>query len=278
MKVAFTKMHGAGNDFVVIDRVRQDIKLDKGNFRFLGDRTRGVGCDQILLVEPPDHPEADFRYRIYNADGSEAGQCGNGARCFARFVREQRLTWKRELSVQTDGGLMTLKVEDNGQINADLGAPIFTPAEIPFDAPAQALHYDLEVAGDTYRIGALSMGNPHAILQVDDCRTAPVATLGPLIEGHTRFAKRVNASFMEVVSRSEIRLRVYERGAGETQACGTGACAAVVHGITAGLLDNAVTVHLPGGKLSVDWAGDDAPVWLGGPTATVFEGTIRLRG
>lgn len=277
MKLAFTKMHGAGNDFVVIDLVRQAANISASTVRFMADRARGVGCDQVLLVEPPEHPEADFKYRIFNADGSEAGQCGNGARCFARFVREQRLTWKRELSVQAPGGLMGLRVEENGQIKADLGAPIFTPADIPFSAAAEALSYQLQVAEETLEISAVSMGNPHAVLQVEDCQNAPVSHLGPLIERHERFPERVNVGFMQIISRSEIRLRVYERGAGETLACGTGACAAAVAGIRAGQLDDSVTVHLPGGKLSVHWAGGQAPVWLGGPTATVFEGTIKLR-
>ncbi len=277
MKLAFTKMHGAGNDFVVIDLVRQAANISTSNVRFMADRSRGVGCDQVLLVEPPEHPEADFKYRIFNADGSEAGQCGNGARCFARFVREQRLTWKRELCVQAPGGLMGLRIEENGQIKADLGAPVFTPADIPFSAPSEALSYELQVAEETLEISAVSMGNPHAVLLVEDCQNAPIAHLGPLIENHERFPERVNVGFMQILSRSEIRLRVYERGAGETLACGTGACAAVVAGIRAGQLDDTVTVHLPGGKLSVHWAGGQAPVWLGGPTATVFEGTIKLR-
>ncbi len=278
MNLHFTKMHGAGNDFVVIDLVRQHMTLSAGQLRYIADRQRGIGCDQILIVEPPQSPEADFRYRIFNADGTEAGQCGNGARCFARFVREQKLTWKRVLVVETTGGMMGLEVNEDGRIFADLGAPRFEPEHIPFEAPAQALSYELDVDGSTVNIGAVSMGNPHAVLLVDRVDSAPVSVLGPSIEHHPRFPQRVNVGFMEVISRREIKLRVFERGAGETQACGTGACAAVVHGIRQGLLDRAVTVQLPGGKLSVSWRDDAGPVWLGGPTATVFEGSIRLRG
>jgi diaminopimelate epimerase len=277
MKLNFSKMHGAGNDFVVIDCVRQSVPLSPGKIRFIADRHRGVGCDQVLLVEPPDHPDADFRYRIYNADGSEAGQCGNGARCFARFVREQRLSGKRELKVQTTSGMMQLKTLEDGRVLADLGTPKFQPIDIPLIADAPASQYTLEVEGSHYQVGALSMGNPHVVLQVENCNDAAVETLGPQLERHPRFPERVNVGFMQVVSRSEIKLRVYERGAGETQACGSGACAAAVHGMRLGLLDHSVTVQLPGGKLTVSWLGDDAPVWLGGPTANVFQGSIKLR-
>lgn len=277
MKLNFSKMHGAGNDFVVIDCVRQSVPLSPGKIRFIADRHRGVGCDQVLLVEPPDHPDADFRYRIYNADGSEAGQCGNGARCFARFVREQRLSDKRELNVQTTSGMMQLKTLEDGRVLADLGAPKFEPIDIPLIADAPASQYTLEVEGSHYQVGALSMGNPHVVLQVENCNDAAVETLGPQLERHPRFPERVNVGFMQVVSRSEIKLRVYERGAGETQACGSGACAAAVHGMRLGLLDHSVTVQLPGGKLTVSWLGDDAHVWLGGPTANVFQGSIKLR-
>lgn len=277
MKLDFTKMHGAGNDFVVIDLVRQSAELSPSQIRRLADRQRGIGCDQVLLVLPPDDPDADFRYKIYNADGSEAGQCGNGARCFARFVREQRLTTKRSLRVQTDGGIMGLEIGDDGRVVADLGAPIFEPAQVPFQADSEATEYDLNVDGNTLRIGAVSMGNPHAVLLVEDCDKAPVEQLGPVIERHERFPARVNVGFLQVLSRSEAKLRVFERGAGETQACGTGACAAAVHGMRLGLFDDAVTLHLPGGKLTVSWQGNREPVWLGGPTATVFEGSIRLR-
>lgn len=277
MKLNFTKMHGAGNDFVVIDCVRQAVQLSPGKIRFIADRHRGVGCDQVLLVEPPDDPNADFRYRIYNADGSEAGQCGNGARCVARFVRETRLSAKKQLRVQTNDGFMQLQTLDDGRVLAELGVPQFEPRDIPFTVDTRAHQYTLEVDDQRYQVGAVSMGNPHVVLQVDSCSNAPVDMLGPRLECHRQFPERVNVGFMEVLSRSEIKLRVYERGAGETQACGTGACAAAVYGIQLGLLDRAVTVQLPGGKLTVSWSGEDAPVWLGGPTATVFEGSIRLR-
>lgn len=277
MRLAFTKMHGAGNDFVVIDMITQDVHLSPGQIRRLADRRRGIGCDQVLLVEPPDMPEADFKYRIFNSDGSEAGQCGNGARCFARFVREQKLTFKSKLLVQVPNGMMGLDISEDGRIHAELGAPIFEPAQIPFQSEQAAVDYSIEVDGQTLEIGAVSMGNPHAVLLVDNVHTAPVETLGPVMECHPRFPERVNVGFMEIVSREEIRLRVFERGAGETQACGTGACAAVVHGIRKGLLDNAVTANLPGGKLTVSWQGEGESVWLGGPTATVFEGVTRLK-
>ncbi|MEY2908288.1 MAG: hypothetical protein RLZZ602_811 [Pseudomonadota bacterium] len=277
MKMDFTKMHGAGNDFVVIDLIRQNIRLTPGQIRRIADRQRGIGCDQVLLVEAPDAMDADFRYRIFNADGSEAGQCGNGARCFARFVREQKLTWKRELRVQTAGGIMGLHIAEDGRVSANMGAPIFDPARIPFIVDVPADNYEISVGSELHQIGAVSMGNPHAVLLVDDCARAPVESLGPAIEAHERFPERVNVGFMHIKSRQEIELRVYERGAGETLACGTGACAAAVHGMRLGLLDNVVTVNLPGGKLSVSWQGLDQPVWLGGPTATVFEGSMRLR-
>ncbi len=277
MKIRFTKMHGAGNDFVVIDNVRQNLRLTAGHIRRLANRQRGIGCDQVLVVGPPDCPEADFSYQIFNSDGTEAGQCGNGARCFARFVREQRLSWKKILDVQTPGGLMQLETEEDGRIRVNLGVPIFQPAAIPFACDSESMEYTLDVAGECHLLGALSLGNPHAVLVVSDARSAPVSSLGPAIEGHPRFRERTNVGFMQVLSRDEIKLRVFERGAGETLACGTGACAAVVHGIRKGLLNNTVTVQLPGGKLSVAWQGDGTPVWLGGPTATVFEGTITLQ-
>lgn len=277
MKLAFTKMHGAGNDFVVVDAVTQAVALSTNQVRYIADRSRGVGCDQVLVVEPPTDPDADFRYRIFNADGSEVEQCGNGARCFARFVREKRLTHRHELCVQTAKGRMFLRVSKEGRIDANMGPPVFTPSEVPFIADTAELEYSVEVNGSSLKMGALSMGNPHAVVCVDDLKATDVSGLGAAIERHSRFPERVNAGFMQVISRTDIKLRVFERGVGETQACGTGACAAVVHGIRMGLLDNTVTAHLPGGKLTVRWAGEEQPVWLGGPTATVFEGTIRLK-
>ena len=277
MKLGFTKMQGAGNDFVVIDGVTQAVDLSTAQLKRIADRRRGVGCDQILLLTPPDDPEADFRYAIYNADGSRAGQCGNGARCVGRFLREKQLTQKRELQLLTDGEPLALSFSEDGRVFAGLAAPRFEPAVIPFTAPELASQYPLEVQGQSLSSGALSMGNPHAVLMIDDCDAAPVNTLGPLIESHERFPDRVNVGFMQILSRTKLKLRVYERGVGETEACGSGACAAVVHGIRLGLLDPAVAVELPGGKLSVSWDGAEAPVWLGGPTASVFDGTISLR-
>ncbi len=265
MKLVFTKMQGAGNDFVVIDGVTQAVDLSTAQLKRIADRRRGIGCDQILLLTPPDDPDADFRYTIYNADGSRAGQCGNGARCVGHFLREKRLTRKRELHLLTDAEPLTLSFSEDGRVFAGLPAPQFDPAVIPFSVPALASQYPLEVQGQNLSIGALSMGNPHAILMIDDCDAAPVTTLGPLIESHERFPDRVNVGFMQIVSRTELKLRVYERGVGETEACGSGACAAVVHGIGLGLLDATVAVQLPGGKLSVSWDGAEAPVWLGGP-------------
>jgi diaminopimelate epimerase len=276
MLLKFTKMHGAGNDFVVVDLISQHCRLRPRDIRKLADRRFGVGCDQVLVVEPPGSPDVDFRYRIYNADGGEVEQCGNGARCFARFVREKKLTGKRIISVETAAGVIELRVLGRSEVQVDMGAPIFEPALIPFLTAEQAPSYRLDVDGMEYEIGALSMGNPHAVMRVDDVDDAPVATLGPLIESHPEFPRRVNAGFMQVVSDSSIRLRVYERGVGETLACGTGACAAVVYGISRGWLRDTVTVDLPGGKLSVSWAGAGHPVMMTGPTAIVFEGSIRL--
>jgi diaminopimelate epimerase len=276
MKLSFTKMHGAGNDFVVLDGVSQSIDLTESMIKRLADRTRGIGCDQVLLLTPPDDPDADFRYTIFNADGSRAGQCGNGARCAGRFLREKRLTRKRDLILLTDGESLALSLNEDGRIFAGLAPPQFAPEAIPFLAEQTHRQYDIEVQGQVLSIGAISMGNPHAVLIVDDAQGAPVQVLGPLLESHERFPARANVGFMQVLSRSEIQLRVYERGVGETEACGSGACAAAVHGIQAGLLDSAVTVHLPGGKLSVSWEGGEERVWLGGPTSTVFEGTIHI--
>lgn len=278
MKLAFTKMHGAGNDFVVIDGVTQAVNLNTNQLRRLADRHRGIGCDQILMVTPPDSPDADFRYHVFNADGSRAGQCGNGARCVGRFLREKRLTRQREILLQTDDDSLALSLTEDGRVFAGLGAPRFAPREVPFQADETQDQYTLDVQGQSLSIGALSMGNPHAILMVDDCDAAPVSTLGPLLEAHTLFPERVNVGFMQVQSRGEVKLRVFERGVGETDACGSGACAAAVHGMKLGLLDEEVLVSLPGGKLSVSWPSMGDRVWLGGPTATVFNGTVTLKG
>jgi diaminopimelate epimerase len=275
--LSFTKMHGLGNDFVVIDGVRQQITLGADDVRFLADRHFGVGCDQVLLVEPPSDPvNALFRYRIYNADGGEVEQCGNGARCFAVFVREQGLTQADTIPVETLAGRIVLQVETDGRVRVDMGRPRFEPAEIPFLALAAADEYTLEVDGATLTIGAVSMGNPHAVILVDDVRTAAVSRLGPLIEHHPRFPKRVNVGFAAIRSREIIDLRVHERGAGETLACGTGACAAMAVARRRGLVDARTRVDLPGGSLVLSWTGlGTDPVWMTGPATTVFQGRIE---
>ena len=276
MILHFTKMHGAGNDFVVIDLVSQRARLRSRDIRKLADRHFGVGCDQVLVVEPPENPDVDFRYRIYNADGAEVSQCGNGARCFARFVRERRLTSKRVLRVETSAGELELRMIDKQQVEVAMGVPHLAPAEVPIEADSQQALYPLVIDDQTLDVGAVSMGNPHAILRVDDVDTAPVATLGPRIEAHSSFPERANAGFMQVVADNHIRLRVFERGVGETLACGSGACAAVVHGIRQGWLSDTVTVELPGGKLSIRWPGDGEQVLMTGPTAVVYEGSIKI--
>ena len=276
MLLKFSKMHGLGNDFMVVDLVSQSARIYPDQVRSLADRNFGIGFDQLLIVEPPGDPDMDFRYRIYNADGSEVEQCGNGARCFARFVYDKRLTSKKEIQVETAGGNIELRLTDDGWVTVDMGAPRLIPEQIPFQAGEQTSCYDIEVDGSSYQIGAVSMGNPHSVLVVDDVDTAPVDVLGPAIESHPRFPNRVNAGFMQVISRNEVRLRVYERGAGETLACGTGACAAVVAGRVQGLLDEEVQVHLPGGTLRIQWQGEGSPVLMTGPATRVFEGQIYL--
>jgi len=276
MPVPFTKMHGAGNDFVVFDGVSRPVHLTPEKIRRLADRHFGVGCDQVLLVERPTVPGADFRYRIFNADGSEVGQCGNGARCFVRFVRDKRLTTRDEIAVETLSGMIYPRLEADGNVTVDMGVPRFEPDEVPFEASGRENVYDLEVNGQTVSVSVLSMGNPHAVQVVPESDSAPVNTQGPLIERHPRFPQRVNAGYMQVVDRRHIRLRVYERGTGETLACGSGACAAVVAGRQRGLLDDKVDVKLLGGTLRVSWAGEGQPVWMSGPAVTVFEGTIDL--
>ncbi|MBK1640648.1 diaminopimelate epimerase [Chromatium okenii] len=278
MTLRFTKMHGLGNDFIVIDAVRQQVTLDAATIRHLAERRFGIGCDQVLLVEPPRLPHTAFHYRIFNADGSEVEQCGNGARCFARFVHEQGLTEQTEITVGTAAGVITLLLQPDGLVRVNMGTPVLTPAQIPFlaeDDQPQPL-YPLALDAETLLIGAVSMGNPHAVLQVDDVSTAAVAQLGPLVEVHPRFPQRVNVGFMQVVSPQQIRLRVYERGAGETLACGTGACAAVVSGRLRHLLEPQVRVTLPGGELLIAWNGGSQPVWMTGPAATVFHGEIEI--
>jgi diaminopimelate epimerase len=276
MRLRFTKMHGQGNDFVVIDGVRQRVSLSAGQVRALADRHFGIGCDQLLVVERPASPENDFRYRIFNADGGEVEQCGNGARCFARFVLDEGLTDKREIRVETASGVIRPKIEASGEITVDMGAPRFAPAEVPFTADEARLVYPLVVAGVTRQVSVLSMGNPHAVQVVEDVERAPVATEGPLIENHPAFPKRVNAGYMQPLSRSHVRLRVWERGAGETLACGTGACAAVVAGIRRGLLGEEVLVTTRGGDLKIRWMGDNRPVMMTGDAVRVFDGEVEV--
>ena len=282
MRLRFTKMHGAGNDFVVIDATREPFSLTREQMRRLGDRRFGVGCDQILVIEPGSDAGADFRYRIFNNTGDEVEHCGNGARCFVRFVVDAALTDKREIRVDTMNRRLLLKLQDDGRVTVDMGAPVFEHAALPLDAsglkPRLVNGFELwpldELQGA--EVAVLSMGNPHAVQRVDDVETAPVLTQGPLIERHARFAKRVNAGFMQVLARDRIALRVYERDAGETLACGTGACAAVVAGIRAGWLDGAVEVQTRGGLLKIEWAGGQSPVLMTGPATKVFDGEIAL--
>lgn len=269
-------MQGLGNDFVVIDATKSPLTLPPDLLRYLADRRFGVGCDQILLVEPPLDGSHDFRYRIFNADGSEVENCGNGARCFVRFVRDEKLTQKREIRVLTLGGLIAPRDNEDGTVTVNMGEPRFEPGDIPFDAPARAASYSLELAGVQREIMALSMGNPHAVQRVDSVEQAPVALEGPQIEHHPRFPKRVNAGFMEVVDRGHIKLRVFERGAGETLACGTGACAAVVAGISRGWLDPVVEVSTRGGRLNISWAGEGQPVMMTGDAVSVFTGQMEI--
>jgi len=276
MQLKFTKMHGIGNDFVVIDAISQSVHLSPEQIRHICDRHFGVGCDQLLLVETSDREEAEFRYRIYNADGGEVGQCGNGARCFARFVRDHGLTQNSEIAVETAGGMIRLILRDDGQVTVDMGIPNFEPAALPFEAEASAESYDIVVNGDKYAIGAVSVGNPHAVIQVGSVADAPVLTLGAALEKHPRFAEGVNVGFMEIVDREHIRLRVFERGVGETLACGTGACAAVAIGIRNHLLDHQVQVALRGGELNISWNGEGTSLLMTGPAETVYQGQIQL--
>jgi len=277
VKLKFTKMHGAGNDFVVLDGVRQAVTMTPELARRLADRHFGVGCDQVLLVEAARSAKADFGYRIWNADGGEVEQCGNGARCFVRFVRERGLSDRDEIRVETLSGVIVPRLERDGQVTVDMGPPRFEPARVPFVSDSAATEQPLELApGRVVRITALSMGNPHAVQVVDDVDSAPVTTDGPLIEKHPRFPQRVNAGYMQVQGRDRVRLRVWERGAGETLACGTGACAAVVAGIRRGLLDARVRVATRGGDLTIEWRGGENPVWMTGPAVIAFEGEINV--
>lgn len=274
MHFHFSKMHGLGNDFMVVDCITQNVFFSQELIRRLADRHTGVGFDQLLVVEAPYDPETDFHYRIFNADGSEVEQCGNGARCFARFVRLKGLTNKYSISVSTKKGKMILNVEDDDEVTVNMGVPEFEPNKIPFKAKQKEKTYIMRAGDNTLFCGAVSMGNPHVVTVVDDVDTADVETLGPLLESHERFPERVNAGFMQVVDRNHIRLRVYERGAGETQACGSGACGAVAVGILQGLLDENVKVSLPGGELNIAWQGPGKPLFMTGPTTHVFDGQL----
>ncbi|HHC6444801.1 TPA: diaminopimelate epimerase [Vibrio parahaemolyticus] len=274
MHFHFSKMHGLGNDFMVVDCITQNVFFSQDLIRRLADRHTGVGFDQLLVVEAPYDPETDFHYRIFNADGSEVEQCGNGARCFARFVRLKGLTNKYSISVSTKKGKMILDVEDDGEVTVNMGVPEFEPNKIPFKAKQKEKTYIMRAGDKTLFCGAVSMGNPHVVTVVDDVDTADVDTLGSLLESHERFPERVNAGFMQVVSRDHIRLRVYERGAGETQACGSGACGAVAVGILQGLLDESVKVSLPGGELHISWQGPGKPLFMTGPATHVFDGQL----
>ena len=276
MHIKFTKMQGIGNDFVVIDGFSQTINLSTEQICLITDRHFGVGCDQLLLVEKPSNANADFRYRIFNADGGEVEQCGNGARCFVRFVHEQKLTDKTQICVETANGLIYPKLEENGLVTVNMGAPRFEPAQIPFIADSSSLTHQLNIGTGEVEIATVSMGNPHAVQIVADIDSAPLATQGPLIENHLKFPQRVNAGFMQIIHPHEIRLRVFERGAGETLACGTGACAAAVAGIRLGKLQSPVNVIMHGGELNIIWNGGDAPVMMTGPAATVFAGEINI--
>lgn len=272
----FSKMHGLGNDFMIVDAVTQNVYFSTDLIRRLADRHIGIGFDQLLVVEPPYDPDLDFHYRIFNADGSEVAQCGNGARCFARFVRLKGLTNKKDIQVSTQTGRMTLSVTQDEQVRVNMGEPVFDPSLVPFRAQKTENLYLMRVAERTVMCGVVSMGNPHCVIQVENIEQAEVEMLGPLLESHERFPERVNVGFMQVVSREHIRLRVYERGAGETQACGSGACAAVAVGIQQGLLAEKVRVDLPGGSLHISWRGSGRPLYMTGPATHVYDGVIQL--
>ncbi|MFT6030532.1 MAG: diaminopimelate epimerase [Oleiphilaceae bacterium] len=276
MVVNFTKMHGLGNDFMVVDMISQHVHLRPEQIRRMADRNLGIGFDQLLLVEPPGAPNVDFRYRIFNADGSEVEQCGNGARCFAIFVREKKLTNKERILVETKKGIIELHINQNDRVLVNMGEPCFTPEKIPFLSNLESPSYTLDVEGQSVQLSVASMGNPHAVIEVPELSNNMVNTLGPLLESHDAFPERVNVGFMEVVHKRFIKLRVYERGVGETMACGTGACAAVATGIQRGVLESPVEVKLPGGNLKIEWNGPGNPLMMEGPATSVFEGKIRI--
>jgi len=276
MLLRFAKMHGLGNDFMVVDLISQRMHLSPEQIRYLGDRNTGVGFDQLLLVETPQSPDVDFHYRIFNSDGTEVEHCGNGARCFARFVHDQRLTGKREIAVQTSNGRIVLKMLKDQWVEVDMGEPVLQPDLVPFDASFEAPSYTLEQDNQNYNLGVVSVGNPHAVLIVDDVNAAPVVELGTKLEQHPRFPNKANIGFMQIIDRNTIKLRVFERGVGETKACGTGACAAVVAGQQQGVLDAEVTVHLTGGDLKIHWQGPGHHLMMNGPATHVYEGQIKL--
>ena len=276
MIIEFTKMQGLGNDFVVIDAIRQQISLDPEHIRFIADRHFGVGCDQLLLVESAQDSDADFCYRIFNADGSEVAQCGNGARCFARFIRDKKLSAKDKLLVDTHAGQLLLTFDDDGLITVNMGVPQHKPALIPLQTEQEEAFYTVQLDDEEQSFGAVSLGNPHAVLQVADVLLAAVEEIGAALESHAFFPERANIGFMQVCDRNNIKLRVFERGAGETLACGSGACAAVVIGVDQGILANDVRVELPGGQLKISWQGREYPVFMTGPAISVFEGKIEL--
>lgn len=272
----FTKMHGLGNDFMVIDLITQQAKITPKLVKQWGNRHTGIGFDQLLIVEPPSRPDVDFCYRIFNADGSEVEQCGNGARCFAKFVRQKRLTHKKNIIVETKSGIIELAIQLDNQVKVNMGRPRFVPREIPFISEQQQNYYQLLVEEQTIELSSVSMGNPHAVIQVTNLKTAPVQTLGPKIETHPHFPNRVNVGFIQVIDRHNAKLRVWERGAGETQACGTGACAAAAIAIQNGWMDSPVNIQLPGGKLIIEWDNIDNPIFMTGNAVSVYEGKIKL--
>ncbi|KUM39599.1 diaminopimelate epimerase [Pseudomonas sp. EpS/L25] len=276
MQLRFTKMHGLGNDFMVLDLISQHAHIQPKHVRQWGDRNTGIGFDQLLIVETPSKPDVDFRYRIFNADGSEVEQCGNGARCFARFVFDKRLTVKKQIRVETKGGIIELHLKGDGQVRVDMGAPRLLAAEIPFVAETEALSHAVQVAGETVELAVVSMGNPHGVLRVADVDQAPVQTLGPQLECHPRFPQKANIGFLQIIDAQRARLRVWERGVGETRACGTGACAAAVAGIRQGWLKSPVSIELPGGLLTIEWEGVGQPVLMTGPATRVYEGQVRV--
>jgi len=276
MQLRFTKMHGLGNDFMVLDLISQHAHIQPKHVRQWGDRNTGIGFDQLLIVETPTQPDVDFRYRIFNADGSEVEQCGNGARCFARFVFDKRLTVKKQIRVETKSGIIELHLKGDGQVRVDMGAPRLLAAEIPFVAETEALSHAVQVDGETVELAVVSMGNPHGVLRVADVDQAPVLTLGPKLECHPRFPQKANIGFLQVIDAQRARLRVWERGVGETRACGTGACAAAVAGIRQGWLQSPVSIELPGGLLNIEWDGVGQPVLMTGPATRVYEGQVRV--